>query len=76
MNNSARLHAREIRIGDLITLWNGLGYRVQKIIPSASGKLIQIETVVEVTTLGGPELGRRFKLGKQAGTMLTVERAC
>ena len=75
MERSDRFPAAEARIGDLITLWDGTGYRVQKVTPSASGKVIQIDVVVEVIAPGGPELGRHFNLGKRAGTMLVIERA-
>ena len=75
MQRSDQLPAAEARIGDLITLWDGAGYRVQMVTPSASGKIIHIDVVVEVVAPDGPELGRRFSLGKRAGTMLMVDRA-
>ncbi|MDY7529227.1 MULTISPECIES: hypothetical protein [unclassified Cryobacterium] len=75
MEHSDRRPAADVRIGDLITLWDGTGYRVREVTPSASGKKIDIEALVEVVVPGGPELGRRFRLGKRAGTMLMVERA-
>lgn len=75
MKRSDRLPAAEVRIGDIIWLSDGTGYRVRKVTPSPSGKLIQINMVVEIVASGGPELGRHFNLGKRAGTSLTVERA-
>ena len=75
MEHSYERPAAEVRIGDLITVWDGTGYRVREITPSASGKTIEIEAIVEVVASGGPELGRRSRLGKRAGTILTVVRA-
>jgi hypothetical protein len=75
MEHSDQRPAAEVRIGDLVTLWDGTGYRVREVTPSASGKIIEIEAIVEVVAPGGPELGRRFRLGKRAGTILTVVRA-
>ncbi|MEB0276351.1 hypothetical protein [Cryobacterium sp. 5B3] len=74
MEHSDQIPAAEVRIGDLITLWDGTGYRVREVAPSASGKIMEIDALVEEVVPGGPELGRRFRLGKRAGTMLIVER--
>ncbi|SDS54806.1 hypothetical protein [Microterricola viridarii] len=74
MSKAAHLPAADVRIGDLITRYDGTGYRVREVTPSASGKVIRFNTLVEVATPGGPELGRRFNLIHRAGTMLLVER--
>ena len=74
MDHSDQGPAAEVRIGDLITVWDGTGYRVREVTPSASSKIIEIEAIVEVVAPDGPELGRRFRLRKRAGTMLIVER--
>jgi hypothetical protein len=74
MENSDWLPAAEVRIDDLITLWDGTGYRVREVTPSASCKIIEIRAVVEAVVPGGAEFGRPFNLGQRAGTMLMVER--
>ncbi|PPL19817.1 hypothetical protein [Microterricola pindariensis] len=75
MSKAERLPAADIHVGDLVTLQNGTGYRVREVTPSALDKVIRLGALVEVTVPGGPELGRRFTIGKQTGTMVLVERA-
>ena len=74
MSRAERTPAVDVRVGDLITVHNGTGYRVTEVTPSASGKIIKFKTLVEIATLDGPELDRRFTLSNRAGTILLVER--
>ena len=71
-----KIRALDIVVGDLIeTPWNGTEYRVTGIKPSASEKIVQISTVVEVSK--DPELavGRVMRFGHRAGTLVWVQRA-
>lgn len=64
------VRADQIVPGDLLEPWDGSQYRVTEVVPSASGKIIDIRTVVELSVDPALAIGRVQNMGRRAGTMI------
>ena len=65
-----RVPADQVAAGDLLELWDGNRYRVTEVVPSASGKIIEIRTIVELSVDPVLAVGRVQNMGRRAGTMM------
>jgi hypothetical protein len=64
------VRADKVAAGDLVELWDGNQYRVTEVVPSASGKIISIRTVVEASVDPTLTIGRSMTMGRRAGTTM------
>jgi hypothetical protein len=64
------VRADQVTVGDLLELWSGNQYRVTEVVPSSSGEIIDVRTVVEFSVDPALAVGRVQNMGRRAGTIM------
>ena len=72
---ASKMRAADVLPDDVIETWDGCTYRVTDTTPSASGKIVNLRTVVQSSNDPDLAVGRTMNVGRRAGTLVLVHRA-